>query len=83
MGILQTVHRRHVRFNAADAQHRAAYWNLRQTGKQDENLRFVLEEGFSNVIAMMQQKIADHFSAPVAAGATTMFKNSLSRRISE
>lgn len=79
MGILQTVHRRHVRFNAADAQHRAAYWNLRQTGKQDENLRFVLEEGFSNVIAMMQQKIADHFSAPVAAGTVLIGR----RRISE
>lgn len=70
MGILQTVHRRHVRFNPADPAHRAAYWKLRTTGKQDEDLRFVLEEGFSNVLGMMQQRIADHFSKPIAAEAS-------------
>lgn len=71
MGILQTVHRRHIHFDPAKAEHRAAYWNLRKTGRQDETLRFVLEEGFSNVLAMMQQKIADHFSKPVQANAVT------------
>lgn len=67
MGILQTVHRRHVSFDPAKAEHRAAYWKLRTTGRQDDNLRFVLEEGFSNVLGMMQQKIADHFSEPPKA----------------
>lgn len=65
MGILQTVARRHVKFNPADAAHRAAYWKLRTTGQQDENLRFVLDEGFSSIISMMQARIADHFSAPI------------------
>lgn len=66
MGILQTVHRRHIAFNAGDPEHRAAYWRLRTTGKQDEELRFVCEEGFSSVMTMMQLKIADHFSRPPA-----------------
>ena len=72
MGVLQTVHRRHISFDPAKADHRAAYWVLRRTGRQDENLRFVLEEGFSNVLAMMQQKIADHFSQPVVATEQTV-----------
>jgi len=67
MGILQTVHRRHVRFDPAKAEHRAAYWLLRATGKQDEELRFILDEGFGNVLSMMQTKLADHFSKPVKA----------------
>ena len=71
MGILQTVHRRHVRFNPADASHRAAYFVLRTSGKQDEDLRFVLEEGFSSVLTMMQTKIADYFSRPVLASDKT------------
>jgi hypothetical protein len=66
MGVLQTVYRRHVRFNPALPAHRAAYWRLRQAGTQDPELRFVLEEGFTNVLAMMQAKIADHFSQPTA-----------------
>ena len=72
MGILQTVHRRHIRFNPADAAHRVAYWRLRTTGKQDENLRFVLEEGYSNVLAMMQARIADHFSQPTEEAAKVL-----------
>lgn len=67
MGILQTTHRRHVAFNPAREEHRAAYWRLRSTGKQDPDLRFILEEGFSSVISMMQAKLADHFSRPVEA----------------
>lgn len=67
MGILQTTLRRHVKFNPAEPAHRAAYWQLRTSGKQDENLRFILEEGYSNVLSMMQMKIADHFSEPPAA----------------
>lgn len=72
MGSLQTTYRRHVRFNPADPLHRAAYWTLRHEGKQDENLRFILEEPFRSVIAMMQSKIADHFSDPATAGAESI-----------
>lgn len=64
MGVLQTVHRRHVVFEPGSPEHRAAYWKLRTEGRQDENLRFVLEEGFSSTLTMMQAKIADHFSKP-------------------
>ncbi len=64
MGILQRTHRRFIPFDPAQAAHRAAYWQLRTTGKQDEELRFELEAGFTNVLTMMQQKIADYFSAP-------------------
>ena len=67
MGILQTVPKAHVKFDPAKAEHRQAYWQLRTTGKQDQNLRFVLEEGFGSVLTMMQCKIADHFSEPPAA----------------
>ena len=66
MGILQTLIRKHVLFDPANAEHRAAYWRLRTTGKQDEELRFVIEESFSSVLTLMQTKIADHFSTPVA-----------------
>lgn len=65
MGVLQKTLRTHVAFNAASAEHRAAYWQLKTTGRQDESLRFILEEGFSSVLTMMQVKIADHFSRPV------------------
>ena len=65
MGILQTVHRRHVTFNPANEKHRNAYWKLRRTGRQDDDLRFILDEGFANVLSMMQARLADHFSAPV------------------
>lgn len=61
MGILQTVQREHVIFEPGNAEHRAAYWHLRTTGRQFEKLRFVVEEGFSSVLTMMQCKIADHF----------------------
>lgn len=64
MGILQTILREHVAFNPANPEHREAYWKLRTTGRQDERLRFILEEGFGDVLSMMQVKIADHFSSP-------------------
>ena len=64
MGILQTTLRRHVHFDPSNEAHRTAYWRLRSSGRQDENLRFVLEEGFTNVLQMMQAKIADYFSRP-------------------
>jgi hypothetical protein len=67
MGVLQTTSRRYVRFRPELPEHRMVYWRLRSTGRQDENLRFVLEEGYSNLISMMQTKIADHFSQPVGA----------------
>ena len=65
MGILQRTLRRHVRFDPAKPEHRAAYWILRSTGKQDEALRFELEKEYSNLISMMQAKIADYFSEPL------------------
>lgn len=74
MGVLQTVHRRHIRFNPANAEHRAAYWELRRSGRQHTELRFVLEDGFANVIAMMQAKIADHYSAPTPVEVVTLRK---------
>ena len=64
MGILQTTHHEHIVFEPGKAEHRAAYWKLRSTGRQDERLRFILEEGFSSVITMMQTKLADHYSRP-------------------
>ena len=64
MGVLQTTYRRHIAFNPANDRHRAAYWRLRKEGRQHEEMRFVLEEGFANVISMMQAKIADHYSDP-------------------
>lgn len=64
MGILQTVGREHVPFDPADATHRAAFWQLRTTGKQDERLRFVLEEGYGSVLTMMQDRLACHFAKP-------------------
>lgn len=67
MGILQRVYRKHHAFDPGNARHRACYWRLRTTGKQDEELRFILEEGYSSVLTMMQDKIANHFSSPVVA----------------
>lgn len=64
MGKLQENYRRHVPFDPAKAEHRAAYWKLRTTGRQDEDLRFILADGFSSVLSMMQARIADHFSEP-------------------
>ncbi len=64
MGALQRVQRTHIAFNAANAEHRAVYWKLKTSGRQDEHLRFIVEEGFSSVLTMMQVKIADHFSKP-------------------
>ena len=75
MGILQTVLRRHVAFNPANAEHRAAYWRLRTTGRQDHNLRFVLEDGQASVLAMMQIRIADHYSAPPTADAVPILRS--------
>ena len=64
MGILQTMQREHVIFNPANNDHRAAYWHLRTTGRQLDKLRFIVEEGFSSVLTMMQSKLADHYSKP-------------------
>lgn len=64
MGVLQKTYRRHFPFDPANPAHRAAYWRLRTTGKQDADLRFILEEGFSSVLTMMQVKLADHVSRP-------------------
>lgn len=62
MGILQTVQKQHIEFDPANEEHRAAFWKLRTTGKQDDALRFVCEEGYGSVLTMMQDKIACHFS---------------------
>lgn len=64
MGILQTMQREHIIFNPANAEHRAAYWHLRTTGRQFDKLRFICEEGFSSVMTMMQCKLADHYCKP-------------------
>lgn len=64
MAVLDGVVRTHIHFNPADAEHRAIYWKLRTTGRQDPDVRFILEEGFSSVITMMQTMIADHYSGP-------------------
>lgn len=77
---LQTVYRRHIPFNPADAEHRAAYWVLSKEGKQDPELRFVLEERFGSVLTMMQAKIADHFSEPEPAPAATVVVVTLRQR---
>lgn len=67
MAILDTVVRTHIPFDAGNLEHRQIYWKLRTTGRQDPDIRFVLEEGFSSVITMMQTKIADHYSRPPKA----------------
>lgn len=64
MAVLDTVGRTHIHFNPAKAEHRAVYWRLRTSGRQDPDLRFVLEEGYSSVLTMMQTKLADHFCRP-------------------
>ena len=66
MGILQTVGREHVPFDPSNSDHRAAFWQLRTTGKQDERLRFILEEGYGSVLTMMQDRLACHFAKPKA-----------------
>ena len=65
MGILQTMNREHVIFDPANSEHRAAYWHLRTTGRQLDKLRFIVEEGFSSVLTMMQHKCADYLCKPV------------------
>lgn len=62
MGILQTVQKEHVSFDPANDEHRGAFWKLRTTGKQDDRLRFICEEGYGSVLTMMQDKIACHYS---------------------
>lgn len=64
MAVLEKMHRKHIPFLPSDPEHRAAYWRLRTTGKQDSELRFILEEGFHSIMTMMQCKIADHYSKP-------------------
>lgn len=64
MGILQTVAREHIKFDPASKAHRAAFWQLRTTGKQNERLRFILEEGYGSVLTMMQDRLACYFSEP-------------------
>ena len=67
MAILDTVVRTHIPFDAGNSEHRAIYWKLRTYGRQDADIRFVLEEGFSSIMTMMQTKIADHYSRPPKA----------------
>ena len=64
MGILETVRREYIPFDPGNAVHRAAFYILRTTGKQNERLRFVCEEGYGSVLTMMQDKIACHYSKP-------------------
>lgn len=64
MAILDRVVRTHITFDPANLEHRQIYWKLRTTGRQDPDVRFALEEGFSSVMTMMQTKIADHYSKP-------------------
>jgi hypothetical protein len=72
MGILQTIYRKHVAFDPNNPEHRLAYWILRTTGRQDEHLRFIVEEGYTSVLTMMQTKIADHFSQPAPASVASV-----------
>jgi len=72
MGILQTVQKEHVSFDPANELHRAAFWILRTTGKQDTKLRFICEEGYGSVLTMMQDKIACHFSKQPTAKVTAI-----------
>lgn len=72
MGILQTMLREHVPFNPENPEHRAAYWHIRSTGRQLDKLRFVVEEGFSSVLTMMQSKLADHYCKPEKPASATV-----------
>lgn len=64
MGILQTTQHEYVIFDPANDEHKAAYWHIRTTGRQLNKLRFIVEEGFSSVLTMMQSKLADHCCKP-------------------
>lgn len=80
---LQSTLRRHITFDPAKPEHRAAYWKLRREGRQDEELRFILEEPHGSVLAMMMAKIADHFSQPISPeveGYSKAFLNMKARR---
>lgn len=79
MAVLDGMTRTHIHFDPADAKHRAVYWKLRTTGRQDPDVRFILEEGFSSVITMMQTMIADHYSKPTIQelGAVRVIKSRL------
>lgn len=72
MGILQRVSKAHIKFRPELEEHRAAYWELRTSGRQDARLRFELEQGYSNLLTMMQAKLADHFSKPVEASVARL-----------
>jgi len=67
MGILQTVQREYIVFDPTNDQHRQAFYMLHETGKQDEKLRFILQEPYANVLSMMADKIALHYSRPATA----------------
>jgi hypothetical protein len=56
--ILDATIKTHVTFDAACVQHRIAYTMLRVSRQQHPTLRFVLEEGYSSVLHMMQDKVA-------------------------
>lgn len=70
MAVLETVSRKHVTFDPGNAEHRAVYWRLRTTGRQDSELRFIIDEGFSSIITMMQTKLADYYCRPTEARAS-------------
>lgn len=80
MKLLGTLEKKQHIFDPAKAEHRSAYWRLRTTGRQDTELRFLLEPGFTNIITMMQQKIADHFSKPVEAKAAAVMADYREKR---
>lgn len=51
----------HVRFDAGNPEHLQAFYMLKFKARQHPTLRFVLEDGFSDVPQMMQSKITDRF----------------------
>ena len=50
-----------VKFDPRCQAHLLAFADLRATGKQHPTLRFELEQPFSNVVTMINQKIIDHY----------------------
>lgn len=73
MKLLGTIAKEQIHFDPSRPDHLAAYWGLKTTGRQDQKLRFLLEPGFTNVLQMMQVKIAD-WAASKSIAPTSVVK---------
>ena len=61
MSTLDVVSKKHVIFDPNDKDHLQAFHSFYFKGKQHPTLRFTLEEGYSSVVTMAQNKIINTF----------------------